>query len=307
MTLILTAVSGLWVVQVGDRLLTQDAQPWDPLANKSILLLASNGSACISYSGLAYLFGQPTDEWLAEAIHGEPLPIDAHHVPTRIGPYKRLLGPAVNAVTDAIQRDFVRAPARDRRQGLSVAIGGWTWKRRTTHPPRPSMLRMKHTGADGARLMVGRLDRYWPWHQDVRFGHIGTSCNEELKFIKDRIGGHTALLTEDDMENILAEAVIRASERTPVVGADLMSLVIRRDQLCRVRYIRNPKDNATNSAAYSPWIIGPGIIVPPQVIRGGGFTQSVHAGRFIVAFDQQPPLPAVGHHSSSGQRRKQFP
>jgi hypothetical protein len=41
-------------------------EEWDPLANKSILVSAQNGFMCISYSGLAYINGTPTDQWLAE-------------------------------------------------------------------------------------------------------------------------------------------------------------------------------------------------------------------------------------------------
>ena len=65
MTLIFGAVSDKWIVQVGDRLLTQTVSDefieWDVLANKSILLLTPNGTASISYSGLAYINGKPTD------------------------------------------------------------------------------------------------------------------------------------------------------------------------------------------------------------------------------------------------------
>jgi hypothetical protein len=52
-TLVLDMAVGSMVLHVGDRLLTRDDSPWDPLANKSVVLLGSDGWACLSYSGLA--------------------------------------------------------------------------------------------------------------------------------------------------------------------------------------------------------------------------------------------------------------
>ena len=42
-------------------------------ANKQIVLLGMNGTALISYSGLAHIDGQPTDQWIASLVHGQPL------------------------------------------------------------------------------------------------------------------------------------------------------------------------------------------------------------------------------------------
>jgi hypothetical protein len=71
----LALVTASFVLQTGDRLLTLEQgssgpSPWDPYANKTILLLARNGTVVISYSGLSYIRDIPTDRWLAETIAG---------------------------------------------------------------------------------------------------------------------------------------------------------------------------------------------------------------------------------------------
>ena len=68
MTLIISVVAGWMALQVGDRLVSAANKEWDPDANKTVLLLGLDGHACISYSGLAYLGGRPTDQFIAEAL-----------------------------------------------------------------------------------------------------------------------------------------------------------------------------------------------------------------------------------------------
>lgn len=74
MTLVLTLVTTRYVVQVADRLVTTDGKRFDPTSNKSLIYLGRNAIVAIAYSGLAYLEGIPTDEWIAQTLWGRKLP-----------------------------------------------------------------------------------------------------------------------------------------------------------------------------------------------------------------------------------------
>ena len=73
MTLVLTVAASRFVVQVSDRLTTTSGVEHDPRANKSIVFVSRDGVFAISYSGIAYLDGAPTDEWIGSALVGMPL------------------------------------------------------------------------------------------------------------------------------------------------------------------------------------------------------------------------------------------
>ncbi|MCL5962180.1 MAG: hypothetical protein M1358_23170 [Chloroflexi bacterium] len=68
MTLIITAVTRDGIVQVSDRRLTKDGQVYDDSSNRAICVSCSDGRLAISYTGLAEIGGQRTDEWLADYL-----------------------------------------------------------------------------------------------------------------------------------------------------------------------------------------------------------------------------------------------
>jgi len=45
--------------------------PYDHLANKTLILVATDGIITMSYTGDAFVARTPTDQWLAEAITGK--------------------------------------------------------------------------------------------------------------------------------------------------------------------------------------------------------------------------------------------
>jgi hypothetical protein len=70
-TIILSVVTAEYAVQVSDRLLTQEVpnragtpiryDPWDPTANKSVVVLGRDGLFTMGYSGPAHISGATTD------------------------------------------------------------------------------------------------------------------------------------------------------------------------------------------------------------------------------------------------------
>ncbi len=48
------------------------AKSWDIAANKTIIVIGRDCWLVLGYTGLAYLDGKPTDQFIAEAISGVP-------------------------------------------------------------------------------------------------------------------------------------------------------------------------------------------------------------------------------------------
>jgi hypothetical protein len=70
MTLILSVATPACALHVGDRLVSKDEEPHDPLANKSVVFRATDGLLAFGYTGLAFLEDVPTDTWIADVLSG---------------------------------------------------------------------------------------------------------------------------------------------------------------------------------------------------------------------------------------------
>ena len=134
MTLVLTLVTTRYVMQVADRLVTTDGKKFDPASNKSLIYLAKNAIVTIGYSGLAYLDGIPTDEWIAQTLWGKELPRRddgrvAGHVLGGGGRQSIDIGRAIERVRsgseNALRKD--RTPLKARF--LQIVLAGWQWRR----------------------------------------------------------------------------------------------------------------------------------------------------------------------------------
>ncbi len=74
MTLIAAVITKIGVVQVSERLVSDRGTEFDSTANKQLVYLGHTWAVSMAYTGTAYIGKLPTDEWLAEALIGKPLP-----------------------------------------------------------------------------------------------------------------------------------------------------------------------------------------------------------------------------------------
>ena len=135
MTLVLTFVSPRYVMQVADRLvtITKGGKRFDPASNKSLIYLARNAIVTIGYSGLAYLDGIPTDEWIAQTLWGKDLP---RHDDGRAvghvfggGPRKGIdIGRAIERLRCGSQKALRNDPAPRGAKFLQIVLAGWQWR-----------------------------------------------------------------------------------------------------------------------------------------------------------------------------------
>lgn len=68
MTLLFTALSDEYVVQVSDRRLTRNGNLYDDEANKGIYVGCADATFSIAYTGLGEIGGQRTDEWVVDYL-----------------------------------------------------------------------------------------------------------------------------------------------------------------------------------------------------------------------------------------------
>jgi len=163
------------------------------------------------------------------------------------------------------------------------------------------MRRYSHRGLADSVLDEWSLPRYWDWSQQVRVGSVGVDPGNAKQIALNALasGGN-----QDDCERILADCVRAVSQVDAKVGADCMSVVLSGHGDVRVRLLPDPT-NDSGQAAYTPWVLGPGVMAQPLVLRGT--LPHLQAGPFQVEFDRLPPLAQSQPFTALSQPRKPSP
>jgi hypothetical protein len=279
MTLILSYASRNILIQVSDRLVSRGSAPYDTLANKCVIYSAADGIVALAYTGLAYIRQQPTDDWIAKFLEQQ--------VPGRIK-----LGRSLLLLKDALEHAANNASPEWKRQWraswFETSILGWQWDARGRS--RPLVLWMSKA-PDGEALELGYFPRWWFLDGTYRV----IACPgphyplERLRPLTDKL----RVQSVDEAEAIIVDAIKEVSTRIPQVGPNCMTIAIHppKTGLVRVRYIPTSQALADVSfasgvqrvaVAFSPWILMPGLTLPPSVISGSGW-EAHPAGPYAVA------------------------
>lgn len=137
MTLIITAVTPLCVLQAGDRLLTRmvngKLEQFDERSNKSVIYEASDGTLAISYCGLALISGKLTDEWIAEKINPSLDVTGGWTIGTSSSPDDRVL--SCDGLIGLLQSGLSKLSSSTFKfHELNIIIAGWKIKGNTKTP-----------------------------------------------------------------------------------------------------------------------------------------------------------------------------
>jgi hypothetical protein len=311
-TLILTLLTERIIVQVSDRLVTRNAKPEDPLANKSVLFFAKDALVAIGYSGLARIHGVATDQWIAEKLWGSPIEeID----PGR--PWAQFRGPSpsnwpdlgrgIERIRGGLQEEFHALP-RNRRERHVVAIAGWQRRARRAHPVAYE-INNGESASSRHQFVTTSLPRYWQWEpvpddgssvRQVRYmlsyvpqGHLS---GREISGLLNELAPD--LLSPEKCAQLLIDAIRRVARKTSVVGPDCMSITIPLPKAQRVDVQFAPAHEhriafgpASYPAVFGPWMVSPGGLVPPMVCTS---TYSANLGTVVVVVsgpaDHSPPM-----------------
>ena len=315
MTLVMSLVSSAFVLQVSDRLVSQQwvyqdgtsrYRPFDVLSNKSILFLAKDALVSISYSGTAFIRGMPTDVWLARALH-PPLGAKPRFAFQAGDDYKsEPLYTAVARLGERLLTDFGAMPPERREQGLYLEIVGYRWSRRR-RIEIPFAWHLWHSGDLSQKGQIRRYPRYWGWESGgysiCTIGDRGTRPELEAS----RRFDEKKSIDENDAESCLVEVIRVASrESKGTIGQDCISIVFARySDSIRIRYLPHKAQKKAYDV-YTPWIIMPGRgVVAPSVLVNRLAT--FHLRGVVVTLERETDTPDDnGPSSFSSQDRPSY-
>jgi hypothetical protein len=184
-----------------------------------------------------------------------------------------------------------------------VFVSGWQWSRKRVRP----LIAWVGKPRNALSIELGYTRRHWYWERDQgkRFRFIvgaepATNLSDaQRKAMAEKLAGCNA----DQAERVMVDVIREVSRSVPEVGPHCMSVLLRPPALfgARIRYI--PLDGPalavvsasdgptfTVPAAFTPWIVGPGVTLPPSLIAG---QWSVQIGHYTIAFEA-PGLPGPG-------------
>lgn len=282
MTQILTRASRRYVMQVSDRLVTRDGSPFDPLANKSLVLATINGVVVLSYTGRAFLDGVPTDQWIAEVLRGERFERSRKPPACTFGSslaqpdLGRSLARIKQAVTDVRLTDAVPLQHIGKWYGelFEISYAGWQWNRKCRSRPIMGTI-TKPRGTLNASL------EYEP-RSELASGKLafsvvpsGHATREEFAALDKTLFG----LLPEATESALVLKIRQIAKVTTTVGSDCLSILIPRPivgpiyvnylPLCTSHAVVVGKTTeARIQVAYSPWMLCAGVCYAPSVING---------------------------------------
>lgn len=269
MTLILSVSTSSYGLQVGDRLVSKSGVPFDPLANKSLVIGCTDGLLALSYTGRAYVRREPTDEWLAVQVTQSP---EVRKGAVLFGDFAvGNTGSMLHRVADRLsQSPFIQ------QAGALTAVG-WQWDAKRNR----SLLRnvLWQTRYEDGRLV---WEQTMPRERDerqtsVRLQWIG---NCPLTHERMREVLYTAQTSGRDWKTVeeqLVAAIRESSELRPgMIGQHCMSTVVRKwaDPSVKIRF--HPAEPHYTTAhseavqvAYTPWIIASDNVNAPALSVGG--------------------------------------
>jgi len=302
MTLILTRAFYRSIIQVSDRAITVESQPYDLLSNKALICLLPDALIAISYTGLAYINTLPTDQWIAQAISGVSYNTPSKPSALAIGDLgtKIRIGPMLQSLKDKFNSTISNLGNRERRTWETypfvIVIDGWQWNSKGHH--RPVLYRLvKQPGS----IKIGITMRPRNWYVDRRLkvimtphGHLDDS---ELNQLLSDVFGVPPPVALSRM----ADAIQFVSSRSSLVGPHSVAIWLPPPtrRYAEVHYIPGTRDPEQIPVAYSPWVIGPGYVHAPSEITGD---YSDQIGNLQIKFVH--PFRSTGGGSVDGQKRK---
>jgi hypothetical protein len=288
-TIIMSVVTADYTMQVSDRLLTRKLttlttpeqvfyEPWDKAANKSVIVLGSDGLFAMGYTGPAHVAGAPTDGWIAEFVAGQEL--GANQIRPDIGAMQISQGTSTNRVL------AVRFPELAQRVGemdsagkltdrLSIDVVGLRWKD-LNKLAWPAYGRIGWD-ADEDRNIFGMSSQRWGYENKNYARALGPKQNIAQKLLRERFRG-ADLSSKEGTAAVLIDILRSLPSEDPTVGRDCLVTTIQGvPPHVHIKY--EPYDltqmsvefksgrTVTVEAACTPWIITPDKLFAPAAMN----------------------------------------
>jgi hypothetical protein len=305
MTLILARVTGQFIIQVSDRLVSNvtTQTPFDPMANKCILYIASNAVVAIAYTGTAYINHIPTDQYLAQILLGQV--IDPNNIP--------MMSTEIRNKSDiglSMRKILEELNSQGNLLDIILTYQGWQWDHKGHVRPIVGVIN-KDSQNKRYSISQEKRDFYLAGSLTISTPRSNLS-EEEINKLSIALRNKTII----ESEEILINEIRRISAENQWVGPHCMSISIPHPSTPNIHinfseYISTEKPESKRKNfkqmdfSYSPWVISQNIYLPPNEIIGGGF--NICTGPFTIRFDTN-----VEHKSelfiggSEGQKRKKL-
>jgi hypothetical protein len=295
MTLIITRTSCRFALMVTDRKVTKSGSLVDPDANKNLIFEDRNAVVAMGYTGMAYIGGIPTDQWLAQTLTGLAFPegrrgpntvpalMISQYATEYFGVRVRNLRQRLNEVCKSIRQRYRKQWTAN---SFDLFITGWEWNRGKSRPYLAGL--SKPAKSDDFELCT--IDRNWYLPQRGRV-LVRTCAAPKENLTQDKLAGIETQLQAvwsnnhgsssdiaDHAEKLMVETIQLTSQSLSVVGEDVMSILIPPPQgpspTIRIRYIPAGRDTGVLvtankqipvPVAFSPWVISPGCIRSPTI------------------------------------------
>lgn len=297
MTLVLHYLSGRFILQVSDRLVSlSNGQRHDPQSNKTLLLSTPDSLTVLAYSKLAMVQGLPTDEWLARKVTGvtevitSPLGTNAGTwAATRVG---RIQLPSITQVARNLCHDldaaYLQFTAPEQAAAPMVSLTGYRWR-----PGRPQYASAFSWPIE--RLGSGQygVDRRIPRHWTVPF--YLTAMPMPTPFsdgeLRQWITKLESVCEPQEVEDVLVAMIRAASMRAPNrIGEDAMCILVQPAQgLVRATFRPSQAQLAkfttlsgfdeVMAVGFTPWVISEYLQQPPQLTVGVSSTNFTRIAR----------------------------
>lgn len=318
-TLILSCLTPAYVLQTADRLVTVHGTraPFDELANKNLIFWARDAIVCMAYTGAAYIGRFTTDEWIAEKLTGLSM---GQRFSFKTGPLPQWLD--IGQAMTLLRNELMASEIARHDANFELVTVGWMWNRakrpfrgwnfRRWPVPMGWLIQKPSHGVFGE---IQRLPRYW--HYPSRsYLTSGPEANFDPAQLK-ALGEQLRPLNNDvsATEQMLVDTMRGVSGANPSVGPNCMSVLLPPPNLfsfVRVKFFPQHYHSAELvtpalarrlRVAYSPWLIGEGVISKPSILSGAGDVE-IHMGPFTVVITELPSEPV---HLMSSQPRPRRP
>jgi len=251
-----------WVmVHATDRLVSLQHpdrfEPKYPVFNKTVVYRASDAIVTIGFTGLAFLDGQPTDEWLASTLAGTKFdPFAGLHC----GQHFDVLN--LGQATSRLEQGLNELASRHVQVGpLSLMITG---ARRKRHRWQRTAISIERD-ADG---LFRRRHHAWEtrdqWHSRLFVGPRGWLGDE---YLQARTGELALCQSVADIERVADRIVTDAGIAAPTaIGRDITGATLLATPSPTLDVVYLHRSAEPMFEGFTPWIIGSRTALAPVAV-----------------------------------------
>ncbi|MFI6313223.1 hypothetical protein ACIBEK_24245 [Nocardia fusca] len=310
MTLLVTAVARNHVFHASDQLVTYGhaglVVEHDRRANKTIVIVGSDCWLVLGYTGVAYLDGRPTDQFIAEAVSGVA---DLSHG----GVLMRGRGQSLwihfeeigRRIVESVDAAFRRLPPAAQKHKLILIGSGLQFTKPTW---RHIIFQVEFNKKKWDS--VGDPGRRPSWNS-FALNVAGDVHKPIIKRARERIKAEGAESPER-MRSIMVDAVRETGAASKLVGENVISVILAPEQSEIGIYFHlsdigpaieppsaDPDRILPPPAVYTPFVLLPSAVHCPSIASGGvsradGLALIFHGpsstvgGGFVHSYDREP-------------------